>query len=210
MNAPFYLIDDDKAVRDGLALLFEAHGLLIEVFDDPLLFLEKIDKGKPGTLLIDLKMPHVSGLELHKRLLEREIVWPAIMITGDGDIHSCRSAFQSGMVDFLTKPIDQQALFAALRKAQKNLDDFLERCEARALVAKLTARESEILHLICRGVATRQIAEVLAVSPRTIDGHRARINEKLGTASIAEFLQIVQTAEQSALPSDGGASKSQK
>lgn len=190
MRYPVYLVDDDSAVREGLCLLFEAYKIDVVTFSDPVDFLQKVDPLPPGYLLLDLQMPELSGLELQRELISRDIIWPIIIITGHGDLNSCRDAFKSGVVDFLSKPVDQEQLFEALNKADRALVVALEKRETETLLATLTRRENEILSLVCRGWGSREIAGALNISLRTVDAHRANISEKLGTSSVAEFVQM--------------------
>ncbi|MBO9126223.1 MULTISPECIES: response regulator transcription factor [Rhizobium/Agrobacterium group] len=188
-----YLVDDDEAVREAIAFLLDTYGVTAETFGDPKTLLAHINKEKPGCLIVDLRMPLVSGLQLHAQLIARGIDWPTIMITGHGDVIACRSAFKAGIQDFLTKPVDGEVLFAALQQAFENLDARLERCEARRQLAQLTGREREVLEMIANGWATREIAAALGVSVRTVDAHRAKIAGKLGTSSVADFVRLTLT-----------------
>lgn len=190
MTRRVYLIDDDAPVREAIALLLRTYGLDVATSGDPESFLGHLDPDKPGCLIIDLRMPAITGLQLHGRLLERGIDWPVIMITGHGDVNACRRAFKSGVQDFLTKPVDEQVLMEAIHSAFEALRTRLERREARALLARLTEREREVLDMVCQGWASKEIAAALHVSARTIDAHRARIGEKLGTSSVAEFVRL--------------------
>ncbi|MFG1317461.1 response regulator transcription factor [Xanthobacter autotrophicus] len=185
-----YIVDDDAAVRQALSLLLSTCGMTVETFADPETFLAHVDTARPGCLLVDLRMPLVSGLQLKAALTVRGIDWPAIMITGHGDVNACRRAFKAGIVDFLTKPVDEQVLLDALAAAAKVLEEVLERQETHALLATLTDREREVMDMVCRGWASKEIAAALAVSPRTIDAHRANIAEKLGTSSVADLVRM--------------------
>jgi FixJ family two-component response regulator len=189
-SAPVYLVDDDEAVRSALSLLLGTYGISIETFGDPAAFLARAPKLKPGVLVLDLRMPAITGLQLHERLAAIGCDWPTIICTGHGDVHACRRAFKAGVVDFLTKPIDEQVLVEALQQASAALDMRAERAEAAHLVAQLTEREREVLDMVGRGWSTREIAESLHLSPRTVDTHRANIAQKLGTTSVAEFARL--------------------
>jgi len=188
--APVYLVDDDEGVRSALSLLLGTYGIRIETFGDPTAFLARAPKLKPGVLLLDLRMPAITGLQLHEKLAAIGCDWPTIICTGHGDVHACRRAFKAGVVDFLTKPIDEQVLVEALQQASAALDTRAERAEAAKLVALLTEREREVLDMVGRGWSTREIAESLELSPRTVDTHRANIAQKLGTTSVAEFARF--------------------
>ena len=188
--APVYLVDDDEGVRSALSLLLGTYGIRIETFGDPTAFLARAPKLKPGVLLLDLRMPAITGLQLHERLAAIGCDWPTIICTGHGDVHACRRAFKAGVVDFLTKPIDEQVLIEALQQASGALDAHAERAEAAKLVAQLTDREREVLDMVGRGWSTKEIADSLQLSPRTVDTHRANIAQKLGTTSVAEFARF--------------------
>ncbi|RFZ89607.1 DNA-binding response regulator [Shinella sp. WSJ-2] len=188
--APVYLVDDDEGVRSALSLLLGTYGIRIETFGDPTAFLARAPKLKPGVLMLDLRMPAITGLQLHEKLRAIGCDWPTIICTGHGDVHACRRAFKAGVVDFLTKPIDEQVLIDALQQASGALDARAEKAEAAQLVAQLTDREREVLDMVGRGWSTKEIAEALQLSPRTVDTHRANIAQKLGTTSVAEFARL--------------------
>ena len=190
MTHRVYLVDDDEGVREALAFLLSTYGITAETFGDPQTFLAHVDENRPGVLVVDLRMPLVSGQQLHQKLGERGIDWPTIMITGHGDVAACRRAFKAGIQDFLTKPVDGEVLVDALQQGFASLDAGLEKREARALLAKLTEREREVLDMVARGWASKEIAASLGVSVRTIDAHRAKIAEKLGTSSVADQVRL--------------------
>lgn len=190
-----FLIDDDDDVRQALALLLRTTGFSVMPFNSALTFLERHDRDALGCIVVDVRMPGLSGLQLLERLAAEGERMPVIVITGHGDVNACRRAFRSGAVDFLTKPIDEQVLLEAIEtgfaqlEAQRRQSD--ETAEVKALYARLTQREREILDMVARGWATKEIARALNVSPRTIETHRANIAEKLGTTSVAEMVRIV-------------------
>lgn len=194
MTLPVYLVDDDDAVREAIGLLLRTVGLQVRSFASPDAFLASLATLAPGCLILDIRMPVMSGLKLQQALRERGVTWPTVIISGHGDIEACRRAFRNGAVDFLSKPVDEQDLIDAIQKAQDILDARerarAERAEAAALVAGLTPREREILDRIAEGFTTRQIAEGLGLSPRTVESHRAAIGAKLGTTSPAEMTRL--------------------
>lgn len=194
MNHPVYLVDDDDAVRQALALLLSTVGVDVQGFADPQQFLAQVGRCQPGCLVLDIRMPVISGLRLQEQLTAQGVDWPVIIISGHGDVEACRRAFCNGAVDFLSKPIDEQDLIDAIQKGQDVLDQQLrmraEHAESQALMATLTQREQEVLEKIAGGFTSRQIAEALGLSPRTVDSHRAAIGSKLGTTSQAEMTRL--------------------
>jgi RNA polymerase sigma factor (sigma-70 family) len=194
MSRPVYLVDDDEAVRRALGLLLSTVDIEAVGFADPQAFLAQVGKLPPGCLILDIRMPVISGLKLQERLSEQGIDWPTIVMSGHGDIEACRRAFRNGAVDFLSKPVDEQDLIEAIQRAQDALERMLarraEKAETLALLAALTPREREVLDRIAEGFTTRQIAEGLGLSPRTVESHRAAIGAKLGTTSQAEMTRL--------------------
>lgn len=194
MTVPVYLVDDDDAVRRALSLLLSTVGIKVTAFADPQAFLAQLSRLEPGCLILDIRMPAISGLKLQEKLAERGVDWPTIVISGHGDIEACRRAFRNGAIDFLSKPIDEQDLIDAIHKGQETLVRAMqlhaEKAETLALLAALTQREREVLDRIAAGFTTRQIAEGLGLSPRTVESHRAAIGAKLGSTSQAEMTRL--------------------
>jgi FixJ family two-component response regulator len=194
MSLPVYLVDDDAAVREALSLLLQTIGLDVRSFATPSDFLAALDRLKPGCLVLDIRMPQISGLKLQENLSERGVDWPVIVISGHGDIEACRRAFRNGAIDFLSKPVDEQDLIDAIQKGHAELEtrcqQVSEAGEARQLLAQLTERESQVLKMVAKGLTTRQIADALSLSPRTVDSHRAAIGAKAGTTSAAELTRL--------------------
>lgn len=195
MAYPVYLVDDDEAVRKALGLLLSTIDIEVRTFADPTAFLAQLARLQPGCLIFDIRMPVMTGLKLQERLEEQRVDWPVIIISGHGDIEACRKAFKNGAVDYLSKPIDEQDLIDAIHKAQNKLSQLLIdkalRAENQALLDTLTTREREVLERIAEGFTTRQIADSLGLSPRTVDSHRAAIGLKLGTTSQAEMTRML-------------------
>lgn len=191
MTNHVYLVDDDEAVRNALSLLLETVGLTVRSFASPETFLMQSTDLTPGCLILDIRMPAVSGLKLQERLNDQGVSWPTVIISGHGDIEACRRAFRNGAIDFLSKPVDEQDLIDAIQKGHAELESrrqaSAERAEAVALVRHLSAREQEVLEMIAKGLTTRQIADALTLSPRTVESHRAAIAAKAGTSSAAEL-----------------------
>lgn len=191
MSNHVYLVDDDEAVRNALSLLLETVGLSVSSFASPETFLTQAAGLKPGCLILDIRMPAISGLKLQEKLTDQGITWPTVVISGHGDIEACRRAFRNGAIDFLGKPVDEQDLIDAIQKGHAALEMQRqvreERAEAVALVNHLSAREQEVLGMIAKGLTTKQIADALGLSPRTVESHRAAIAAKAGTSSAAEL-----------------------
>jgi FixJ family two-component response regulator len=189
-----YLIDDDADVRDALVLLLRTMGFAPRPFAGVQSFLDRVDPRQDGCLVVDIRMPGTSGLQLLERMAKEADGMPTVMITGHGDVAACRRAFKAGAVDFLTKPIDEQVLLEAVEAAFAALDVRNQAEAARAgrdaRKAKLTQREREILDLVAEGLSTKEIARALDVSPRTVETHRANIAEKLGAGSVAEMVRF--------------------
>jgi FixJ family two-component response regulator len=194
MTRPVHLVDDDQAVREALTLLLETVGIKVRSFSSPETFLARLEGLEPGCLILDIRMPMISGLKLQERLTETGIDWPVVMISGHGDIEACRRAFRNGAIDYLSKPVDEQDLIDAIQRGQAELDKreraAAEVAETRRILAQLSSRETEVLELIAKGLTTRQIAEALTLSPRTVESHRAAIGAKTGTTSAAELTRF--------------------
>jgi FixJ family two-component response regulator len=191
MTNHVYLVDDDEAVRSALSLLLETVGLNVRSFASPETFLMQAADLVPGCLILDIRMPTISGLKLQEKLTGQGVTWPTVIISGHGDIEACRRAFRNGAIDFLSKPVDEQDLIDAIQKGHAKLEARRqaseERAEAVALVQHLSTREQEVLEMIAKGLTTKQIADALTLSPRTVESHRAAIATKAGTSSAAEL-----------------------
>lgn len=194
MTLPVYLVDDDDAVRQALGLLLTTVGIAVRGFADPQAFLAQVSHLPPGCLILDIRMPAISGLKLQEKLIAEGVTWPTIVISGHGDIEACRRAFRNGAVDFLSKPIDEQDLIDSIQRAHEVLErserQAAERAETEALLARLSPRERDVLDRIAQGFTSRQIADGLGLSPRTVESHRAAIGAKLGTTSPAEQTRL--------------------
>lgn len=199
MTGMVHLVDDDAAVREGLGLLLSTLGYTVRAYAAPADFLAALPQARPGCILLDLRMPLMSGLQLQEKLVQQGCDWPIILMTGHGGLEACRRAFKAGAVDFLTKPVEEEALMDALqagfaRQAERQ-GRAAEAAEARMLLERLSAREREVLAMVGAGHPTKDIARALDLSPRTVETHRANIAAKLGTSSVAELARLLMLAE---------------
>lgn len=189
-----YIIDDDSAVRDSLSLLLSSQNVQLRACASAQEFWDWFEYGQVGCILLDLRMPIISGSELHEELLRRHVDLPVIIITGHGDVEQCRQAFQTGALDFLSKPIDQKLLLPTIRNAIEESirrtikNEQLQMIELR--LSRITARERDVLQYLVRGWSSKQIAQELNLSPRTVDSYRANLFEKLEVNSLAKLIQF--------------------
>ena len=196
MNPPasVFVVDDDQAVRDSLGLLLKSVGIMHRLFDSAQSFLDGYDPGWQGCLVLDIRMPGMSGMELQQQLNERRCRIPIIFITGHGDVPMAVEAMQSGAFDFIQKPFRDQELLDRIHQALTH--DAAHRSEEeqrRAVLerhASLTPREREVMDCVVRGLANKVIAMDLELSQRTVEIHRARVMEKMGARSLAELVRM--------------------
>ena len=190
-----FVIDDDEAVRTSLRLLLKSVGLPVETFASAQEFLDQYDEDRAGCLVLDIRMPGISGLELQQHLNERNSIMPIVFITGHGDVPMAVEAMQAGAVDFIQKPFRDQDLIDRINRAlDKDRDmrsELRERDEIRRRMLQLTPREREVLDLVTQGKANKVIAGDLNVSQRTVEIHRARVMEKMGAGSLAHLVRMV-------------------
>lgn len=185
-----HLIDDDAEVREALGLLLRTLGYAVQPHDSAVAFLAQWSTLPAGCIITDIRMPMLTGLKLQERLAEAGCPYPVVVITGHGDVEACRRAFQRGAVDFLTKPVDEQALIDAVNTALERLNQQPATGRANPLLERLSQREREILAAIADGQTSKEIARHFGISPRTVDTHRAHLAEKLGTNSVAEMVRL--------------------
>ena len=188
-----HLIDDDAAVRDSLALLIGTVGLRVQTWADPQVFLAEFDRQGVGAIVLDVRMPGISGLTVLDTLVAQGVGQPVIMLTGHGTVEMCRRAFKSGAAEFLEKPVDDEALIEALQNAVRQHVRSRERHQAdrqaRERYAQLSEREREVLGLIVSGLTNKEIGRALSVSPRTVESHRANLFAKLEAESLAQLIR---------------------
>ncbi len=194
-----FVVDDDDAVRTSLRLLLKSVGLPVETYASAQEFLDAFDAERAGCLVLDIRMPGMSGLELQQKLNELHAIVPIVFITGHGDVPMAVEAMQHGAVDFIQKPFRDQDLIdrinQALEKDRENRDGLRERDVIRRRIGQLTPREREVLELVTKGKANKVIAGDLDVSQRTVEIHRARVMEKMGASSLAHLVRMVIEAD---------------
>lgn len=190
-----FVVDDDEAVRSALRLLLKSVGLTATALPTAQQFLDTYDPLQPGCLVLDVRMPGMSGLELQQQLNLRGAVIPVIFITGHGDVPMAVEAMQQGAFDFLQKPFRDQDLIDRIQKAlakdKQNRAELGERSRNRERFESLTPREREVLALVASGKPNKVMAGDLGLSQRTVEIHRARVMEKMGVSSLAQLVRIV-------------------
>jgi FixJ family two-component response regulator len=189
-----FVVDDDAPVRDGLKWLIESVGLTTQTFGSAREFLEACSPDQPGCLVLDVRLPGMSGLELQAEMVRRGISLPIIVISGHADVPMAVRALKMGAFDFFEKPISDQVLLDRVQQAiQGDLEArsrCVERAELLARVETLTARERQVMELLIDGKANKEVADALGLSTRTVEGHRAHLMEKLAVRSLADIVRI--------------------
>ncbi len=197
-----FLIDDDQAVRDAVGLLLRATGLSVESFASATDFLKSDSIHRPSCLLLDVRMPGMSGLDLQKQLQDQGHRIPIIFMTGHGDVPMATRAMKAGAFDFIEKPFQGQTLLARVREAlerdARELRRQAQRSEAAARLARLSPREREVLERVAAGQYNKVIAAELGISLSTVEIHRKRVMEKLEADSLSDLIRTL------ALPNAGG------
>jgi len=188
-----HLIDDDEAVRSSLALLISTVGLRVQAWADPATFMTTFDRDSIGAIVLDIRMPGISGLSVLERLMSQNVDQPVIMLTGHGTVEMCRRAFKSGATEFIEKPVNDEVLIEALQSAVRQHVKSRERHHidraARERYAQLSEREREVLALIVAGLTNKEIGRALDVSPRTVETHRANLFTKLEARTLAQLIR---------------------
>ena len=189
-----YVVDDDEAVRDSLQWLLEGVNYSVQAYDSAEAFLAAFDPQALACLILDVRMPGMSGLQLQEELAQRKAELPIVFITGHGDVPMAVSTMKKGAADFIEKPFDQAELKALVEKmlAQAR-ESAAQRERARmnqALLGKLTAREQQVLERIVAGRLNKQIADDLGISIKTVEAHRANIMDKLNANTVADLMRI--------------------
>lgn len=192
-----FIVDDDEAVRDSLRWLLEANGYRVKSYAGAEDFLSAYDPEQIGVLIVDVRMPGMSGLELQEELIARQAPLPVVFITGHGDVPMAVSTIKKGAVDFLEKPFNETDLRTIvarmLEQATERASQFLAQKNHQAVLSRLTSREQQVLERIVAGRLNKQIAGDLNISIKTVEAHRANIMEKLEVTTVADLMKIALT-----------------
>ncbi|WP_238384924.1 response regulator transcription factor [Hahella chejuensis] len=198
MNQIVYVVEDDEAVRDSLLLLLRAEGYSTKGYSSAQSFLEEEVADLNGCLVLDIRMPGMTGMELHKKLLEMGCALPVIFVTGHGDVAMAVEAMKLGAVDFVQKPYREEDLLekvkGALAMDAEQKEALRHKEKLRQKIESLTPRELEIMEMMIEGNANKVIAIELNISQRTVEIHRSRVMQKMGTHSLAQLVQMVLAA----------------
>jgi FixJ family two-component response regulator len=194
-DATVFVVDDDAGVRDSLRWVIESAGLNVETFACARDFLDAYDPSRPGCLVLDIRMPGMSGMDLQKELVARRIDIDIIFITAHATVATAVHAMRAGVVDFITKPFSDQALLdrvtECIERARRRHRQRLERADVAARFALLTPREQEIMNDVVAGKSNKVIAAERNISQKTVEAHRAKMMQKLQARSLAELMRMV-------------------
>lgn len=194
-DATVFIVDDDQAVARSLRWLIETVRLKVETFASAQAFLDGYDESKPGCLVLDVRMPGMSGLELQERLAARRAYHvPIIFITGHGDVQMAVRAVQAGAFDFVEKPFNDQDLLDRIQRAiafdAERRGKEVQRAQLRSLFSSLTPREREVLDRVVEGMSNKAIANTLGLSAKTVEVHRAKVMEKMHARSLSDLVKM--------------------
>ena len=198
MSAPetpvVFVVDDDPAMRDSLRWLIESTGLRVETYGDARAFLDAIGPDRPGCLVLDVRMPGMSGLDLQAELGRRGIGLPTIVVTGHAEVPLAVRAVKAGAIDFIEKPFSDQLLLDRVRQGieidRRERVRRARRAEVMRRIGLLTQREREVLDLVVSGKANKEIAAALRLSPKTVEVHRSHVMDKMQAESVAELVRL--------------------
>jgi two-component system, LuxR family, response regulator FixJ len=189
-----FVVDDDRAMRDSLRWLLESIGLSVRTYATAADFLSDHDPAQPGCLVLDVRMPGMSGLDLQTELAKRGSELPTIVVTGHAEVAMAVRAVKAGALDFIEKPFSDQLLLDRVRQAleidRQSREVRVRREDARRRLASLSAREREVLTLVAAGKANKEVAAALGLSPKTVEVHRAHVMSKMAVDSLAELIQV--------------------
>jgi two-component system response regulator FixJ len=190
-----FVVDDDQPVRKSLDMLIRSVGLPVETFGSAQEFLDRYTPDRPGCLVLDVRMPRMSGLELQEHFNAQGVHIPIIFVSGHGDVPIAVRAIKNGAVQFLEKPFSKQLLLEfiheALNRDQRVRQSEAAQTEVQARIAQLTDRERQVMERVVAGKVSKEVAAELGISKKTVDVHRARVMNKLQVESVAELVELV-------------------
>ncbi|MFZ7112467.1 MAG: response regulator transcription factor [Desulfatiglandales bacterium] len=191
-----FIVDDDPSVRKSTQMLLESVGFDVRTFASAQDFLNAKSYDELGCLILDVRMPGISGLDLQEKLVSKKVPLPVIFITGHGTVPMSVRAMKSGAVDFLQKPFEEQDLLDAINKAlirqREEISKKTEADELQKRIKTLTPREYEVFSLLVTGMANKEIAYTLGMSERTVKFHRANIMDKTDSVSLADLVRLAE------------------
>lgn len=194
-----YIIDDDEAVRDSMSMLLDSVDLPYRCYASADRFFNEHDGSQRGCLVLDIRMPGMTGLELQQKLVQIGSSLPIIFISGHGDVPMAVEAMRQGAHDFLRKPVNEvdflDRIATALDRESGNWHDRLDREQARQRIDSLSAREQEVFYLVAEGLANKAVAGELGISERTVEVHRSQVMKKLDARTLAQLVRIHLKAE---------------
>lgn len=189
-----FVIDDDLSARRGLSRLIMAGGMRVEAFESARDFLDQADDEIHGCIVLDVKMPGLSGLDLQVELIKKNIALPIIFVSGHSEIPDAAVAMKRGAIDFLTKPVESEHLFKAiaesLERDLENRNALAEKTKIQKRLTTLTPREYTVLEFVITGMLNKQIAFELDITEDTVKVHRGRVMKKMGAASLADLVRL--------------------
>ncbi len=199
IEGPVYVVDDDAAVRDSMAMLLEASGLRVEAFAAAAEVLVRCREERPACVITDVRMPEMDGLQLQQRLAQLHAQLPVIVITGHGDVPLAVQAMKAGAVDFIEKPFSDDVILASIETAvthgRRSVGAGTVGRQIADRLARLTPREREVFHQLILGHPNKVIAHSLSISARTVEIHRARVMDKMEVRNLPELVRLAIEAE---------------
>ncbi len=194
-----HVVDDDDAIRDSIAWLLDGERYSVRTYATGEDFLARVEHCSPACVILDIRMPGMSGVEVHEQLTRNAVATPVVFVTGHGDVPMAVEAIKRGAFDFIEKPFNEQKLTSVIERAleldAQNAGQVAAQSVVAARLAKLSPREREVLDLVVKGKMNKTIADVMNISIKTVKAHRSKVMEKMCARSLAELVQAVLKAE---------------
>lgn len=194
MRAIVSVVDDDPGIRDSMSSLFSSVGMDVVCYESATEFLAASDTMQPGCVLLDLRIPDMSGLEVQRQFSERGCAKPIVFLTGHADVEVSVRAMHQGAAEFLTKPVSNELLLdtvrAAIERSEREQAAYRRRAAIRARIALLSPREVQVMECVVEGLANKQTAHLLGISPKTVELHRSNMMAKMHAGSLAELVRL--------------------